>query len=307
MRDSLTSEELAFFKAQGYLIVNNVLDKKLCAEVLDLLWRELPPHVSLKRDDPESHVGPFSKEDANEDSSHLRQGFRWRLRKVENHALLKRLVFARNLVRIVAQFLGDGMVYQPSRDITARDPTQTYTGIRGVYGVLPYGNFRSPRNGFHTDGHPFHLGMVAALEYIEPQGGGFRVWPGSHKRFYPTFALQYDQPRIPSYDHLPSVSGIYHPQALLDASKRVVEEIEPVDCYGPAGSVVFWHHRGGHGSGPNYTNRIRTAVLADYSRIDIDPCWVDPPHQDMWHDWSATLKGLSGTYSDAFAQSQHLG
>ena len=306
MRDSLSDEELSFFKDQGYLIVHDVLNRDLCAEIVDLLWRELPSHVSMSRHDTASHVGPFTKDESDSDGEHLRQGFHWRLRKVSNHPLLKRLVFADNLVRIASQFLGEGMVHVPTRDESSQDPQQTYTGIRGVYCVLPYGDYRADRSGFHTDGHPFHLGMVAALQDIEPNGGGIRIWPGSHKRFYPTFALQYDQPRIPSYDHLPSVNGIYHPRAFLEESKKVIEEIEPVDTCGPAGSVVFWHHRVGHGSSPNLTQQIRTAVLADYSRTDLDACRADPPQANMWRDWSDAMKHLNGSYSESFAQKQLL-
>lgn len=306
MRDKLTLEELAFFKNQGYLIVEDLLNLELCGQIKDLLWSELPEHVSLVRDDPRTHIGPFNQAEADADANHLRQGFHWRLRKVAGHPLLKRLVFAKNLVQIAEQFLGQGMVHRPTAETSELDATKSHTGIRGVYCVLPYGDYRSDRTGFHTDGHPFHLGMVAALDDIEERGAGFRVWPGSHKRFYPTFALQYDQPRIPSYDHLPSVNGIYHPPAFLEESKRVLAEVTPVDCSCPAGSVVYWHHRVGHGNGPNYSERIRAAVLADYSKTDLDACRAAQPHADMWHDWGDQIKTVSAGYSSAFARRQRL-
>lgn len=304
IRSELTNEELSFFKSQGYLIVKNALNTTVCGEIVNLLWDSLPPEIQMSREDPLSHVGPFSNLEKSENPEHLRTGFSWRLREVADYEVLHKLIFAENLVHMAEQFLGEKQVHLPYRGDP--DPRKAYSGIRGVYCVLPYGDHTSNRSGFHTDGHPFHLGMVAVLEDVEPNGGSFRVWPGSHKRFYPTFAMQYDQPRIPSYAHLPSVRGIYHTPAFLEESQKVVNEIEPVDCHCPAGSVVFWHHRIGHGNGPNYSKNLRIAVLADYSRIDLDECRSRPPEENMWHDWSKGINESSGEYSKELALSQLL-
>ena len=42
----------------------------------------------------------------------------------------------------------------------------------------------------------------------------------------------------------------------------------PVDCYGEAGDIVFWHHRMGHMAGHNYS-RAATGASITRSR----PCY----------------------------------
>nr|MCS5573567.1 hypothetical protein [Pseudomonadales bacterium] len=66
-------------------------------------------------------------------------------------------------------------------------------------------------------------------------GGAFKVWPGSHKRLYPTFQMQYDQPRIPYYDHLPSHQGIITSPAYDAELAKVMADTKPVDCSGKTG------------------------------------------------------------------------
>ena len=79
----LDKEHLSFFKAQGYLILNQVLDLELCAWARDRLWSTLPQTSRIKRDDRSTHTGPFDRSDINEDVQELRSGYRWQFRKQE--------------------------------------------------------------------------------------------------------------------------------------------------------------------------------------------------------------------------------
>ena len=167
----LTAEEIAYFKANGYVIKRNVLNPALCSQAQDLLWDALPSSVSLARDDPATHVGPFRESDSNSDPKHLRVGFQWRLRAVESHPTLVRLAFTQPLRGMVEQLLGPGMLHVPSQDHLAaegldeqRNSGAVHTGIRGIYCTLPYGDAARRAPGFHTDGHPFFLGMVGLPE-----------------------------------------------------------------------------------------------------------------------------------------------
>ena len=75
----LSTEDLRFFKENGYLIKRGVLDPDLCARARDRLWQGAPPR--LRRDDPDTWVGPFRPEEENEDGSNHRKGFRWNFRE----------------------------------------------------------------------------------------------------------------------------------------------------------------------------------------------------------------------------------
>lgn len=314
----LTSEQLAFFKDNGYLLLRGVMDLDLCAQARDRLWASLPEDCSLRRDDPATHVGPIPEKDVQIDPMHMRRGYRWQLREIGTEPFMLNMVFSERFCTIAEQLLGKGTLRRPVINGTPMgsngfawadgpvDPADKVKGVRGIYCTLPYGDIPKKPDHCHTDGHPFHFGLVGLIDDVPPNGGAFKVWPKSHKRFYPTFWMQYDQARIPTYDHLPSYKGIINPPEYEAELKRVMEDTEPVDCWGSAGDVVLWHHRMGHMAGHNYSTVIRQAVLGDFSKIDLDTTRMDPPQSDMWRDWSSEVKASDGKYSDAFARDQRL-
>ena len=320
MQDSkpLSGEQVAFFKHNGYLIVANGMNAQLCAEATDRMWLDLPQGSDLKRNDPQSYTGPFSEHDQQIDSIHLRQGFRWQQRQLGTEQLMIDLVFNARLCAIAEQLLGAGSLQPPVVGGTPMgtqgsawpggpvDPALGTQGIRGIYCTLPYGDKAREPDQCHTDGHPFHLGIVGLLNDVPPDGGAFKVWPESHRRLYPTFAMAYDQPRIPYYEHLPSHKGILHTPEYLAEIDAVLADTNPVDCYGDAGDVVFWHHRTAHMAGHNYSEVIRQAVLYDFSKTDLDQARLKTPAENMWSDWSDEVQRADTQYSAEFAASQNL-
>ena len=313
----LTTEQIGFFKHNGYLIVPGVMDSQLCAKARDCLWDSLPATSSIKRNDPRTHTGPFDEDDVDTDHLNLRHGYRWQLRSVGTEPLLIALVFSTTLQAIATQLLGDNTLRPPhvgGRPMGTHgaawpggpvDPADN-EGARGIYATLPYGDRPRESDRCHTDGHPFNLGMVGLIDSVPRDGGGFKVWPGSHERLYPTFQMSYDQPRIPYYPHLPSYKGILHTPEYLAEIKRINDDTTAVDCWGNEGDVVLWHHRTAHMAGHNYSNKIRQAVLYDFTRNDLDRARMSAPREDMWHDWSDPLRQVQPKYSKAFAKSQHL-
>ncbi|MEM7134849.1 MAG: phytanoyl-CoA dioxygenase family protein [Chloroflexota bacterium] len=314
----LTAEQVSFFKDNGYLLLHNILNTELCTQSRDRLWASLPPDSDLRRDDPASHVGPFSEKDTQVDPQHMRQGFRWQLREIGTDPLMINLVYSEKLTTIAEQLLGEGTLRRPVLNGIPMgthgfawpdgpvDPAHDVQGIRGIYCTLPYGDRPQRPDHLHTDGHPFHFGMVGLIDDVPPHGGAFKIWPKSHKRLYPTFWMQYDQARIPYYEHLPSYKGLLHSPEYLAEIERINEDTKPVDCYGSAGDVVLWHHRTAHMAGHNHSSIIRQAVLGDFSKTDLDQTRMDPPQADMWRDWSEEMRNASGSYSDAFARGQRL-
>lgn len=315
----LSDDQIGFFKTNGYLIIENVLDPRLCARARDRLWAALPQSSRIKRDDPSTYTGPFDDADSTTDSTDLRQGFRWQVRAAGTEQLLVDLVFSQSLQSIAEQLLGTGTLRPPTVDGTPMgshgpawpggpvDPALDNAGARGIYATLPYGDKPREPDACHTDGHPFNLGLVGLIDDVAPDGGGFKIWPGSHRRLYPTFQMQYDQPRIPYYEHLPSYRGIVHSPEYLAEIRSVLNDTTPVDCFGKSGDVVLWHHRLAHMAGHNYSTQIRQAVLYDFTKTDLDKCRMDPPQADMWRDWSQSLRDAPETFCEEFAASQRLG
>jgi len=317
MMTKLTAEQISFFKDNGYLLLKNILDLTQCRTVMDRVWDSLPETSHLKKNDPSTHTGPFEPQEEQDSSLNLRLAYRWQVREFSTEPQLLDLVFSNNLVGIAEQLLGENMVEPPVPNGKPMghagpawpggpvDPANTQ-GIRGVYCTLPYGDRSREPDYCHTDGHPFNLGVVGLLADVPKEGGALKVWPRSHRRLYPTFQMQYDQPRIPFYDHLPSYKGIIHSQAYLNELDAIVQDTPPVDCHGKAGDVVFWHHRLAHMAGHNYSSVIRQAVLSDFARKDLDTCRLDPPQKNMWRDWSTKVQECNAGYSKKFAVEQRL-
>lgn len=315
---NLDAEQLSFFKKNGYLLVKGAMSKALCERAQDLLWQSLPEGTPLVRDDPSTHRGPFLDPHRSTEAMHIRDGFRWQVRDLGTHPDIIDLIYSEAIVSMAESLLGQGTLRQHKKGGVPMgsqgaawpggpvDPALGTEGARGIYCTLspPDESEQSQPLHCHTDGHPFHLGVVGLIADSPPKGGAFTIWPGSHARLYPTFAMQYDQPRIPYYDHLPSYRGILHTPEYLAELERVEGDTAPLECHGEAGDIVFWHHRLAHAAGVNQTATMREAILADFWKTDLDECRAEPPHADMWHDWSPALREASGDYSDAFAETQ---
>ena len=314
--NQLSTEHISFFKENGYLILKSILDENLCAQAQDRMWSALPSDSSLRRDDPRTYKGPFTEAETSHDPLHIRHGYQWQLRACGTEQLLIDLIYNDRLCAIAEQLLGEGMLTLPviggepmgsSGPAWPGGPTDPAIGfgIRGIYFTRPRDKSECLTDYGHTDGHPFNLGLVGLINDVSPDGGAFKVWPGSHKRLYPTFQMQYDQPRIPYYDHLPSHKGIIHSPEYDAELAKVMADTKPVDCSGKTGDVVLWHHRLAHMAGHNYSNAIRQAVLYDFTRKDLDTCRMDAPQDEMWRDWSDEVKHNLSSYSDEFAHTQH--
>ena len=314
----ISDDGVAFFKENGYLLIPGALPLELCDEACDLRWSRLPAGSDMRRDDPNTHLGPFSARDTQLEEHNHRRNHRWKLREIATEPLLTTLAYSSRLCTVAEQLLGTAMLRRPVVDgaavggddfvwgETQTDLDTDATGVRGIYCTLPFGDRRGEPDGIHTDAHPMHLGMVGLLDDVAPDGGAFKVWPKSHRRLYPTFYLQYDQPRVLAYDHLPSYSGILCSPETIAELERIDEDTEPVDCWGSKGDVVLWHHRLAHAAADNYTDRIRIAILADYNRVDLDAARRDRPQPDMWCDWSSLMQAADGGYSQEFARQQRL-
>lgn len=96
-----------------------------------------------------------------------------------------------------------------------------------------------------------HAIIVAAL--TDAWAGCFlaQFWPGSHRRMYHAFQFESNAGAAPSYERL---------------FRSAVDEIEPVEICGPAGTVIFWHGRMLHSPGIHRGSVIRFAVPADFQQ-----------------------------------------
>ncbi len=262
----LSPEEISFFKEEGYLIKRKVMDEALMAKARDRLWDNKP--VELDRNKPETWVGPIKaykgkidvKGDKSRDSigkGNEGQNFRWHFRSIGDEDWIVRMLATDPSIWAMAeQILGVGKVQIPDQ-------------IRGIYCSLPEGDIPLQPHRCHTDAHAFHLGVVGYIDDVPPNGGGFIVWPKSHRTFYHAYQTQHGNDQAVQYDEC----------------IEKFNQLPYVECHGEAGDIVFWHHRLAHTAGHNRSQVIRKAVLYDFRKVDLEEKTKEPPCEDMWRDW----------------------
>ena len=71
---TLSDAEISQFKREGYLIKRRIIDQDYCATARERLWDE--PAPSMKKEEPESWVGPFKSEEESDDLQNFKKGVR---------------------------------------------------------------------------------------------------------------------------------------------------------------------------------------------------------------------------------------
>ncbi|MDP7040412.1 MAG: phytanoyl-CoA dioxygenase family protein [Myxococcota bacterium] len=256
----LEQDDILFFRENGYLIKRGLLCPDLMERARNRLWKGAPHGRSAS--DPATWVGPFNEEEESRQGDNVRRGFRWLYREPGKEPWMVELLPKNPDVWSTAEeLLGAGVIQEPE-------------SVRGIYCTLPFGEVPLPRVQPHLDAYASHLGVLGYIDQVEPGGGGFTVWPKSHKKLYYAFESRYGDKKSKNY------AEIY---------AQINAEIPPVEISGQAGDVVFWHHRLGHNASGNGSARIRQAIFYDFVKRDMSRTLELPPANDMWCDWSKAL------------------
>jgi len=262
---ALTEDDIRFFKREGYLVKKGAMDPELCARARERLWDDPPP--SMKKDEPETWVGPIKPEEESDDRLNLKRGFGWRYRLLGGEPWMADMLPRSDFVRSAAeQLLGAGRFTVPHR-------------VRGIYCTLPQpeGAERKPRS-LHVDAHPFNFAVVGYIDDVYPDGGGFTIWPTSHRKFFFDYHTRYTDQAAPQFQK--------------SREEFQSDDSQSYQTFGGPGDIVFWHHRIGHMASVNHTKQIRKAVLCDFRLDDMPRLQEEPPGDDMWVDWSDEMREI---------------
>ena len=237
----LTDEEVRRFKRDGWLLKRGLLSPELCRVCRDLMWslNEVP---RIQRDDPATHVGRLSEDEANQDAGNFRQGFNWRSRSLGTEKpFLDLLPHNPKVLAVAEELMGAGTV-APSDS----------TG--GVYAVLPKDpSLSNPRPaqqelGLHVDSSiesRERIGLVGYIDDVAPNGGGFSVWPGTHHRCWNLLRDSTDKlhqaNKDPGAAELRKIASTPYTMQMRSEFDRIKADTVPVDCHGKAGDVVFYY------------------------------------------------------------------
>ena len=264
----LTTDQIRQFKLEGYLVLPGVIDKTYCERACERLWDDPPP--SLVKEDPSTWIGPLKPEEESEEKDNFKKGHRWQYRKVGGESWMVEGLPGHPFIQSVAnQLLGEGRF-------------KKHEQVRGIYCTLPSGDVeREPRH-MHIDAGEATFGLVCYVDRVDPDGGGFALWPGSHRKFYHASQSRYHRKYTDDFEKIR--------QEYDDTW-----ETSSVQTFGDPGDIVIWHRRMGHMASPNYTANIRKAVLTDFTWTNVAELAELPPGEDMWEDWTDAVRAIEAS------------
>lgn len=228
MRHELTADQLASYRDQGYLVIENFLDAEELAE-----WSRVTDEAIEQRLHTKMPAGSHALHNQGDPDAFYAQVFTQCLRLADTHPGMRRLMYDPRIGRLGATLAGvDGLrvwhdqaLYKPPFG----NPTAWHLDN-------PYWSFTS------RDA----LSIWIALDDATLGNGCLWYVPGSH--------------RTARHEN----SGIGPAQSALFKVYPEWRELAPVACPCPAGSAVWHNGLTAHGAGANMTNRPRRAMTCAF-------------------------------------------
>ncbi|NKB69079.1 MAG: hypothetical protein GKR89_18580 [Candidatus Latescibacteria bacterium] len=346
----LTTDQIAQFKRDGFLVLPAVLDPDRCRRARDQMWDIIAAYLPrMKRNEPTTW-GPITEAESQRLNTQRPSGggdpycggsgHRFYIRNGAEQHMLD--LVARPLWQVAEQLLGEGTLVWPA----GADQFGTTTGpcfmcddavgglashlgneierwpakgsfateealqlpktgpvwlngqgTRGLYCTLPNSPDPGPNySGAHSDGAVYgrwRLQMAAYIDDLPANSGGFTVWPGSHSRIWPEQWQAFKEGEKHTDKHLPvRKAGGYNDPVI----GRIKADTQPVDCHGPAGTVVLWHTKILHIAGQNTSaDIIRQATIYGFLKTPAalpDSLVADNTDGDIWRDWSEEVRTI---------------
>ena len=120
--------------------------------------------------------------------------------------------------------------------------------------------------------------------YCTLPGSHIRVWEEQWKAF-----LEDGEKHTDKHLEVRRAGGYTDP-----VIQQIKADTQPVDCHGPAGTVVLWHTKILHMAGQNCSADIlRQATIYGFMKTPEsipDARVIDDTNLDVWRDWSAQVR-----------------
>ena len=207
----------------------------MCARARDWLWSNSESVRTstgrrgvMQRENPDTWLGPFTPENGDMKEGEFQMEFlrkdRWIVHQFGGEELFIDLL-PRRCMGIAEQLLGKGQVVSPAPGLPKNVDKwgrRQHGGLHGcgLYATLPmeegaadgpeWGeagfppSWRAPRRGheragIHVDDLACHLGCVGYIDDVPADGGGFGLYPCSHRRLFHTFEYAYARTTTDDY------------------------------------------------------------------------------------------------------------
>ena len=307
---ALNDDEISFFRENGFLVKTGLVDIPSCERALSRVWDYVMQHVvdmsdkenNLDRNDRSTWLNPSWRTMPPAPKSGFYEGrqpifaygIALKLHRLGSEDFLVDLLPRNPKVRSIAELLLSSSLRRSTR-------------TRGVYALFPRERTESAkpgRLGPHTDRVCQQLNTCLYLDDVLPRGGGFTVYPGSHRIMYRAHERDANWSPLDSFP---------------DRMNEVVSTIKPLELIANKGDVIFWHGRTVHTAGIHHNEDIRWAVFGDY--CEDRPVLTDDEHRaagqyewfkdtelyrtdwpvddDMWAHWNIGSATVTDSVSSA--------
>jgi len=249
------------FKRQGFLIVEDGIDRELALRARDQVYEAIPEDP----DDYEALVEGGGSMDGIADPTPF-------------EAINDRLFdYGERLVGegALAPLSGHGLTLRypsgtPPWSPAADQLTDTRSHIDGHGGTYRRGD----EVGYFT------CFAMVYLDRVPPQTGGFTVWPGSHLD-----AGEYYQDHARSAGYMGTMGR--DPDGGWDYGQERSDQFDGFEIHGDPGTVIVAHQQLEHCGGVNNSRRVRISNIKRLSRADADEIDTDRAYRDVWQYWPA--------------------
>ena len=259
----LTRDQKREFKRCGFLVLDGVLDDDTVTAARETVEADDIPeswdHLEELIDTPDDEL-PFDVEERN---VKMHSGDF----KITEHGEPFRRV-NEQLYPYAEELVGAGRLDDPSETgrIVLRYPQpETLT----TPGATQASDIDSHIDGVNVGSSMPTFGAAIYLDRIQPRGGGFTVWPGSHHlvgKYY----------REEAEDIYAGDGGVpaLAPDGTWDEDRQLSEQYDPIEVHGDPGTVVLWHGHMEHTGGINLSPG--TVRMAQFTRFTLgEDCYDD--------------------------------
>jgi len=253
----LSEAQVAQFKRDGYLVLPAALDPDRCRATRDAMWETIGDYLPrMKRADP-STWGLITDEDHTALLARVPDGCGDPFFCGKGHRF-----FVRNGAKEAMLNLAPRPMWSIAEQLLGKDTIVPATGLQAGRAT----------------------GQGTRGLYCTLPGSHIRVWEEQWKAF-----LEDGEKHTDKHLEVRRAGGYTDP-----VIQQIKADTQPVDCHGPAGTVVLWHTKILHMAGQNCSADIlRQATIYGFMKTPEsipDARVIDDTNLDVWRDWSAQVR-----------------
>lgn len=240
MNENRWTDEVAFFRENGFVVIKQLFNEQRIADILNLVERSLNPPLAPVEFEADVHYpgAPVSRQAPGGETP------RRLLHAYSRDALFQSCGDSEAVVSILQKLIdADAVMLSQNHHNCVMTKFPGFSSRTSWHQDIRYWSFDRPEL----------VSTWLALGEETEDNGGLLVIPGSHQ-------LQLDRGRLDAALFL---------RTDLEENRELIERAEVVEMH--AGDMLFFHSRTFHAAGQNCTNQVKRSLVYTYRAADNEP------------------------------------